>query len=97
MVEAALDAVAYGMVAGKWLVEYLPSLRYMPSWFPGSGEQACFVEWRKACSVLKNAPFEHSKSAMVRNILFLHIFLDLMSWYENRTTNAFASLLWVSF
>ena len=65
LVDDALDAVSQGMIPGRFLVEYLPFLRSMPPWFPGSGKQACFVRWRNANIALKEAPFEYVK--MVRS------------------------------
>ncbi|CCM05472.1 uncharacterized protein FIBRA_07693 [Fibroporia radiculosa] len=47
---------------GRWLVDSLPWLRYVPSWFPG----AHFKKWaywaRVRCDEFTNAPFEAAKS-----------------------------------
>ena len=94
LVYDALDAVSQGMIPGRFLVEYLPFLRSMPSWFPGSGKQACFVRWRNANMTLKEAPFEYVKNTMVRSC---PIYLIPSSPVLGRTRRNLRIQLWVDF
>lgn len=51
---------------GKYLVDILPWLKYVPSWMPGAKFKRDAIEWR---AVLKNSmiePFEAATQAMVR-------------------------------
>ncbi|KAI3611320.1 cytochrome p450 [Moniliophthora roreri] len=45
----------------SYLVNLLPSLQYIPEWFPGAGWKIKLKAWRKASSELRNAPFEELK------------------------------------
>ncbi|KAI0697651.1 cytochrome P450 [Cerioporus squamosus] len=64
-VERAVQG-ASGTLPGKYLVEVLPFLRYIPDWVPGAEFQKQFASWRAAASDLKNAPVDHVKEAMER-------------------------------
>lgn len=65
--EAALQALlAAGLTPGKYLVQHLPSLRHVPSWFPGTGWREVFDGWRNAVKRLKDEPFAHVQRTVVR-------------------------------
>ncbi len=64
-VEHAVQGASEGTLPGKYLVEVLPFLRYVPDWVPGAGFQKRFASWRAAASDLKNAPVAHVKQALV--------------------------------
>ncbi|KAI0752762.1 CyP450 monooxygenase [Daedaleopsis nitida] len=66
-VEKALQGASEGMVPGKYLVEVLPFLRYVPAFVPGVGFQKLFAEWRAAAEDLKHTPFEYVKDAIKRS------------------------------
>ncbi|RDX45834.1 cytochrome P450 [Lentinus brumalis] len=65
-VEHAVQGASEGTLPGKYLVEVLPFLRYVPDWVPGAGFQKRFASWRAAASDLKNAPVAHVKQALER-------------------------------
>jgi hypothetical protein len=55
------------MTPGKFLVGFLPSMRYIPSWFPGAGwkrELEKFGDWNDR---FVSVPFEDTKNRMVRD------------------------------
>ncbi|KAL1937769.1 hypothetical protein VTO73DRAFT_12922 [Trametes versicolor] len=54
----ALDVFNYFMVPGRFLVDSLPVLRHVPSWFPGAGFKRKAKVWRKDVLALRNVPFE---------------------------------------
>ncbi|KAH9929089.1 cytochrome P450 [Epithele typhae] len=64
LAESAMEAVAQGLVPGKFLVENIPALQYLPSWFPGQGWQKLFAKWRAARDRAKNLPLDFVKSRM---------------------------------
>ena len=47
-IDAALKASVDSMTPGRYLVEILPFLKYIPTWVPGAYTQRLFVEWRTA-------------------------------------------------
>ncbi|KAL7282714.1 hypothetical protein ACG7TL_004188 [Trametes sanguinea] len=50
----AMDIFIEFMVPGRYLVESLHVLRYVPSWFPGAGFKRKAAEWRKDVLALRN-------------------------------------------
>ena len=46
LIEAALRASTDAMTPGRYLVEVLPFLKYVPTWVPGAYTQRLFVKWR---------------------------------------------------
>ena len=48
-----------------WLVNLFPSLRYLPSWFPGTGFKKVADEGYKASMAMYNDPYEMAKKKMV--------------------------------
>ncbi|RPD61609.1 cytochrome P450 [Lentinus tigrinus ALCF2SS1-6] len=60
-IDVALEGIAQGLVPGKYLVELVPALSYVPSWFPGTGWQKLFSKWRAAQEGLRRALFAHVK------------------------------------
>jgi len=50
--------------AGSYLVEYIPALKYIPSWFPGAKFKRQAKEWAKHAFRLRESPFESVKAAI---------------------------------
>jgi len=63
--EEALEAVAELLIAGAFLVDILPVLKYVPSWFPGAKFQRKAATMRTYSGNIRNAPFAVTKSLMV--------------------------------
>ncbi|ETW82115.1 cytochrome P450 monooxygenase 109, partial [Heterobasidion irregulare TC 32-1] len=51
-------------VHGTYLVDYLPFLRHIPSWFPGAGFKRQAYEWRADLKAMREQPFEMVKRRM---------------------------------
>ncbi|RDX45826.1 cytochrome P450 [Lentinus brumalis] len=79
MVESVLEGISEGLVPGRYLVEVLPFLRYVPDWFPGAGFKKRFLTWRTAAHELMNAPAEHVKETMERQEGGQCVVRDLLS------------------
>ncbi|TFK92570.1 cytochrome P450 [Polyporus arcularius HHB13444] len=62
--EAALEGPIQSLVPGTFLVDFLPFLRYIPTWFPGATSQRLFAKWQAAAETLKNLPYDHVEAAM---------------------------------
>ncbi len=65
-IRAAVEAFAEAMAPGKFLVEFIPWLEYVPAWVPGAGFQKKFATWRAMTAAMKNAPFKQRNTSLVR-------------------------------
>ncbi|KAJ7454125.1 cytochrome P450 [Mycena latifolia] len=60
------ESAVVAALPGRFLVNSLPSLKYVPSWFPGAGFKRLTKEWRKAVCAMHDLPFAETKRQMVR-------------------------------
>ncbi|KAJ8463881.1 hypothetical protein ONZ51_g9969 [Trametes cubensis] len=63
LVDAALDALGQA-VPGRFLIEVLPWLQYVPAWVPGAGFQTVFARCKAANDRLKHQPFDELKQRL---------------------------------
>lgn len=68
--EESLQGTGQVFVPGKYFVDLIPMLEYVPSWLPGAGWKRQFARWRDATLRFLNLPFEQRVAASVgyRNI-----------------------------
>ncbi|KAJ7620379.1 cytochrome P450 [Roridomyces roridus] len=59
--EEAMHAFGIAFVPGTFLVDSIPVLRYVPSWFPGADFQRKAKHWRKVNQDLAERPFTEAK------------------------------------
>ena len=64
--EEAMNGVAAAGIAGSFLVDLLPILKYVPSWFPGAGFQKKAAHWREAINTMAERPFRHVQEQLVQ-------------------------------
>ncbi|TFK49211.1 cytochrome P450 [Heliocybe sulcata] len=62
--EEASQISGRAMAPGRWLVNYFPLLRFVPSWFPGAGFQRQAVIWRKELDALSGTPHKWVRDQM---------------------------------
>ncbi|KAF9000229.1 cytochrome P450 [Cyathus striatus] len=62
LVSNALNLIGSIAIPGKYLVEFLPYLRFVPAWFPGAGFKRIAREVGRKASQIENAPFQWAKS-----------------------------------
>ncbi|KAF9446841.1 cytochrome P450, partial [Macrolepiota fuliginosa MF-IS2] len=65
-VEIALEATAEALVPGKFLVELIPLLKYVPEWFPGAGWKRKANHVKKVNELVSRGPFETVKENLKR-------------------------------
>ena len=65
MAEEALDGLSQAAIPGAFLVDLIPILKYVPSWFPGAGFQKKAARWKKAVNAMADKPFRHVKEQLV--------------------------------
>ena len=77
--EEAVEAIAELMIAGPFLVDILPVLKYVPHWFPGAKFQKQAAIMRTHAENIRNATFAAAKILMVFTPWpFLWIFHQLL-------------------
>lgn len=54
------------LAPGKWLVDLVPVLRYLPEWFPGAGFHKLAKTWRASLGHLLNDPFDLVKKEVAQ-------------------------------
>ncbi|KAJ7252541.1 cytochrome P450 [Mycena rebaudengoi] len=59
--EAALKAIAQAIVPGRYLVDMIPILKYVPAWFIGAGFKRQAREWKKLTDKMVQLPFQAAK------------------------------------
>ncbi|KAJ7434468.1 cytochrome P450 [Mycena latifolia] len=64
----AIENAAAAALPGRFLVNSLPSLKYLPSWFPGAGFKRQTKEWRKTVRAMHDLPFSETKRQMESGI-----------------------------
>lgn len=70
--DKVLDEFAQATAPGAFLVDALPILRYIPSWFPGAHFQKLAAEWRKNLTHMVETPFELVRKQVVRRLTYHH-------------------------
>ena len=64
-IDAGLQGGRELIVAGGFLVDYLPFLRHLPSFFPGCGFHKLFAKWREDNELLRDMLLLRYKEAIV--------------------------------
>lgn len=61
LVDEAMDQFSQAFVPGKWVVDLIPALEYLPEWFPGTGWKQIAKSWNKTMTDTIDIPFEYAK------------------------------------
>jgi hypothetical protein len=70
MAEVAFSGASIAGAPGAFLVDLLPILKYVPSWFPGAGFQNKAALWRDATNAMADKPFDYVQEQLVYNPVF---------------------------
>lgn len=81
--EKVADCLARAGILGTYLVDYFPSLKYLPSWFPGAQFKRDAEVWVEYVRELPDAGFQIAKQDFVR--IFFPFFLRSRDWLWLRT------------
>ncbi|KAJ6562700.1 cytochrome P450 [Mycena vulgaris] len=65
LAEEVMHGASVAIVPGSFLVDTIPALKYVPSWFPGAGFKRKASRWRKVTHELLEAPFAEAKRNIV--------------------------------
>jgi hypothetical protein len=66
LADAAMQTMSKAGVFGTYLVDYIPVLKYVPSWMPGASFKRQAHEWRCLSREMLDSPFMTVKQNMVR-------------------------------
>ena len=69
MAEKAGETFTAAAEPGAFLVEVLPGLQYVPTWFPGMSWKRNVRAWRKTQENFRELPFNATLKDMVRPIM----------------------------
>ncbi|KAJ3552901.1 hypothetical protein NM688_g3906 [Phlebia brevispora] len=62
LVDRALQGFIYSSSPGAFLVDFIPILRYVPSWFPGAGWKRKIQKWYKETKDMRDVPYDMAKN-----------------------------------
>lgn len=75
LAEQAMLASASAAVPGKFLVDVIPWLKYIPEWFPGAGFQRQAREWKELWARFRVAPFLAAEENIVSGCFTINLLL----------------------
>ena len=81
MAEKAGETFTAAAEPGAFLVEVLPGLQYVPTWFPGMSWKRNVRAWRKTQEKFRELPFNATLKDMVRPIVMHRIWDSLPTEY----------------
>jgi hypothetical protein len=65
LADAALRPFSHAGYFGTYLVDYIPILKYVPSWLPGASFKRKAREWRRLSHEMRESQFKSVKQKMV--------------------------------
>jgi hypothetical protein len=79
-IEESMNGLNIAAIPGSFLVDQIPALKYVPSWFPGAGFKKKAAYWAEVNRKVAELPFNHVAQQMVRSIpnVCFNITLDLL-------------------
>ncbi|KAJ5387082.1 hypothetical protein N7509_009623 [Penicillium cosmopolitanum] len=67
LVDKAMEDFSVAMLPLTWLVDFVPILRHLPSWFPGAGFKKKAKEYKAKSTALSDVPYEFVKEQMKKD------------------------------
>ena len=64
--EEVLTGSAEAGIPGSFWVDFLPILKYVPSWFPGAGFQRKAARLREGINTMAEKPFRYVQEQLVQ-------------------------------
>ncbi|KAJ7810955.1 cytochrome P450 [Mycena olivaceomarginata] len=64
LAEEAIKSLSYARVPGRFIVDSIPILKYLPEWFPGGQFKRIAREGRSLSQAIRNVPFAETKRLM---------------------------------
>ena len=76
--EEAVSSIVELLIAGAFLVDIIPILKYVPEWFPGAKFQRKAATMRKYAAKMRDAPFAATEELMVYDSSPFPLFMFLL-------------------
>ncbi|KAJ7095645.1 cytochrome P450 [Mycena epipterygia] len=67
LADSAVEGLVTAVVPGRFLVDSIPLLKYVPAWFPGAGFQRRAREWRRLSQGMLEKPFAEAKQKIAKH------------------------------
>ncbi|KAJ7495373.1 cytochrome P450 [Mycena latifolia] len=103
LANTVVQTSALAAVPGRFLVNTLPCLKYIPSWFPGAGFKRQAKEWSKLARELVDRPFAETKREMdsgiaPRSFTAEHLYglRDQDTYYQEKHVKATAATMFAA-
>ncbi|KAJ4985571.1 hypothetical protein SVAN01_08948 [Stagonosporopsis vannaccii] len=61
LVDEVMEQFSQACIPGKWAVDLLPALRYLPEWLPGTEWKQTAKSWNRTMTNVINIPFEYAR------------------------------------
>ncbi len=55
------------LLPGRYLVELIPALQYLPSWLPGATFKREIPQWKRHVAAIRNVPYDAASKSVVRS------------------------------
>ncbi|KAE8354986.1 cytochrome P450 [Aspergillus coremiiformis] len=66
LIESCIVKASETVVPGRWLVDFIPILRYIPAWLPGGGETRAAQKLQKDARDFSDIPYTFTKQQMIQ-------------------------------
>ena len=87
MSERAMSGLVLSGTPGRWLVDVLPFLKYVPSWFPGAGWKRQAAVWREWQDDMRTKPYDVAVANIVSFLALFAFYLLCEGPPESNTSN----------
>ncbi|KAF9889863.1 hypothetical protein FE257_006953 [Aspergillus nanangensis] len=67
LADKAMGDFGVAVAPGAWVVDYIPILRHLPSWFPGAGFKQIAEGFKKTVVTLSDQPYQWVKQRVAQN------------------------------
>ncbi|THG94402.1 hypothetical protein EW145_g8146, partial [Phellinidium pouzarii] len=64
LADEVLVQFSIAVIPGKWLIDVMPFLRYVPDWLPGTGFKRTAMRWKRSLTELAEKPHAFVKQQM---------------------------------
>jgi len=81
LADEAMESFSIAAEPGAFLVDFLPSLKYIPAWFPGAGFKRKAMVWRKLSQSMLNDPYQMTKRKISEGTARSSMMTDLIEQY----------------
>ncbi|PWY82348.1 flavonoid 3-hydroxylase [Aspergillus eucalypticola CBS 122712] len=66
LVDKAMDDFSQVVLPGAWLVNFVPFLKYLPTWFPGGKENETAKEYKDRLAIMHDKTYDFVKNQMAK-------------------------------